>query len=128
MDKNFTTMDNDFSSMNDKHLHVQLGGLAFYDDRRFFQFCPDRAETGQVPRFRMSGVAQQLSDGTFAFEGVHRRRSQTTLLRKLAHGRLSATQDGSYLLTIRISKEEGLDVKDVLLREVYEAVEVFRKD
>lgn len=121
-------MSNNFTNIDDKQLHVQLGGLAFYDNCRFFQFCPDNAETGQVPRFRMSGVAQQLSDGTFAFEGVHRRRSQTTLLRKLAHGRLSATQDGSYLLTIRISREEGLDVKDVLLREVYEAVEVFRKD
>ena len=101
--------------------HVQLGGMAHYDDCKFFQFCPDECAPGAVPGFRSAGVAQQLPDGTFAFQAQPRRKCQSTLLKKVAHGRLSVTKDGCYQLTLKIAKSEGLCIKDTLFHEVVEA-------
>ena len=44
------------------------------------------------------------------------------LLRKAAHGRISATRDEAYQLTLKIFKREGLDVKEALLREAVELI------
>ena len=101
--------------------HAQLGGMAHYDHCKFFQFCPDECAVGAVPGFRSAGVAQQLPDGTFAFQAQPRRKCQSTLLKKVAHGRLSVTKDGCYQLTLKIAKSEGLCIKDVLFHEVVEA-------
>lgn len=101
--------------------HVQMGGMAHYDQCKFFQFCPDECGVGAVPGFRSAGVAQQLPDGTFAFQAQPKRKSQSTLLKKVAHGRLSVTKDGCYQLTLKIAKSEGLCIKDTLFHEVVEA-------
>ena len=48
--------------------HVQLSGMAFYDESKCFLFAPNEHGGGEkVPGFRSQGVAQQLTDGTFDF-------------------------------------------------------------
>ena len=47
--------------------HVQLGGMAYYDDKQYFLFSPDSVNQGVVEAFRRHGVAQQRQDGTFDF-------------------------------------------------------------
>ena len=65
--------------------HVQLGGMAFYDESKCFLFAPNEHGAGEkVQGFRSQGVAQQLSDGTFDFVVKPRVRSQSVLIRKLA--------------------------------------------
>ena len=49
-------------------------------------------------------------------------RANSTLLRKAAHGRISATRDEAYQLTLKIFKREGLDVKETLLGEAMELI------
>ena len=76
--------------------HVQLGGVAFYDGSKCFLFTPDQQGVrDQVPGFRSQGVAQQLSDGTFDFVAKAKPRSQSKLIKKLAHGRVSKTKDNA---------------------------------
>lgn len=87
-----------------------------------FHFAPNKAEVGSVET--ASGVfkVNVLSDGSY--EGVEvpkRVRHYAKLLRKVSHGRLSYTHDNSYLLTIRISVDENLDVPEVIMREAHEA-------
>ena len=47
--------------------HVQIGGQAYYDDRKYFLFSPDAPVPQAVESFRKAGVGQQMSDGTFDF-------------------------------------------------------------
>ena len=59
------------------------------------------------------GSLQQLKNGAYDYVACKpRRRANSTLLRKAAHGRLSATKDGAYQLTLKVFKREGLDVKE----------------
>lgn len=54
--------------VNNGSQHVQLGGMAFYDESKCFLFAPNEHGGGEkVLGFRSQGVAQQLSDGTFDF-------------------------------------------------------------
>ena len=72
--------------------HVQLGGVAFYDEGKCFMFSPENEGVrNKVEGFRSQGIAQQLTDGTFDFMAKPRIRSQAELIRKLAHGRVSKT-------------------------------------
>lgn len=103
--------------------HVQMGGQAFYDERKYFLFSPDDPVPGQVARFRGLGVAQQMSDGTFDFVRKPRPRTKSTLIKKLAHGRLSATIDGGIQLTLKVYRAEGLNIKETIIREANEAFE-----
>ena len=73
--------------------HVQIGGQAYYDDRKYFLFSPDTPVPQAVESFRKTGVGQQMSDGTFDFVVRPRTKSRSVLIRKLAHGRISRTQD-----------------------------------
>ena len=59
-------MDNkNYDALNQ---HVQLGGQAYYDERKYFMFTPAEPAPGMVARLRrMTGVAQQMTDGTFDF-------------------------------------------------------------
>ena len=102
--------------------HVQLGGMAVYGEGPNFMFMPDEAVEGQVERFRCCGVAQQMSDGTFDFVVRPRLRTRSTLIRKVAHGRLSATADEAIQLTLKVFKSEGLDYRKVFLKEVMEVL------
>ena len=102
---------------------VQLGGVAYVTDRKFVTFCPDDPVPGVVEPFVMTGKGQLMRDGTFDFSPQPpSRRRRGTLLKKVAHGRLSATKDGAFLLTLKVFKHEGLDVEKVMGKEANEAI------
>ena len=107
-----------------KQQHVQLGGMAFYDESKCFLFAPNEHGAGEkVQGFRSQGVAQQLSDGTFDFVVKPRVRSQSVLIRKLAHGRLSKTKDGAIQLTLKVFCDEGINIGSALVKEAEEAAD-----
>ena len=107
-----------------KQQHVQLGGMAFYDESKYFLFAPNEHGGGEkVQGFRSQGVAQQLSDGTFDFVSKPRVRSQSELIRKLAHGRLSKTKDGAIQLTLKVFCDEGINIGKALVKEAAEAAD-----
>ena len=103
--------------------HVQLGGQAYYDEKKFFMFTPDDPVVGQVQKFRGLGMAQQMADGTFDFVRKPQLKPKSTLIKKLAHGRLSATIDGAIQLTLKVYKTEGLNIKETIIKEAKEAFE-----
>ena len=103
---------------------VQLGGVAYVTDRKYVMFCPDDPVPGVVEPFVRTGKGQLMRDGTFDFSPQPpSRRRRGTLLKKVAHGRLSATKDGAFLLTLKVFKHEGLDVENVMEKEAKEAIE-----
>ena len=109
---------------NNGSQHVQLGGMAFYDESKCFLFAPDEHGVREkVQGFRSQGVAQQLSDGTFDFVVKPRIRSQSELIRKLAHGRVSKTKDGAIQLTLKVFCDEGINIGSTLVKEAEEAAE-----
>ena len=110
--------------VNNGSQHVQLGGMAFYDESKCFLFAPNEHGAGEkVQGFRSQGVAQQLSDGTFDFVVKPRVRSQSVLIRKLAHGRLSKTKDGAIQLTLKVFCDEGINIGSTLVKEAEEAAD-----
>lgn len=111
------TTNNQFNDCN----HVQLGGMAHYDERRYFMFAPDYCVPDSVPRVRrMCGVAQQLTDGTFDFVAQPRIRSQSTLIKKLAHGRVSLTKDKAIQLTLKVTPSENINIAETIAAEAEE--------
>ena len=101
--------------------HVQLGGMAHYDERRYFMFAPDYCVPNVVPRVRrMCGVAQQLTDGTFDFVAQPRLRTQSTLIKKLAHGRVSLTKDKAIQLTLKVMRNENINIAETIAAEAAE--------
>ena len=110
--------------VNNGSQHVQLGGMAFYDESKCFLFAPNEHGGGEkVQGFRSQGVAQQLSDGTFDFVVKPRIRSQSELIRKLAHGRVSKTKDGAIQLTLKVFCDEGINIGSTLVKEAEEAAD-----
>ena len=110
--------------VNNGSQHVQRGGMAFYDESKCFLFAPNEHGGGEkVLGFRSQGVAQQLSDGTFDFVVKPRVRSQSVLIRKLAHGRLSKTKDGAIQLTLKVFCDEGINIGSTLVKEAEEAAD-----
>lgn len=119
-------MDNkNYDALNQ---HVQLGGQAYYDERKYFMFTPAEPTPGMVARLRrMTGVAQQMTDGTFDFVAQPRPRAKSTLIRKLAHGRVSRTKNGDVQLWLKISPAEQLNIGDTISREAFSAAEAIRE-
>ena len=104
--------------------HVQLGGIAFYDESKYFLFSPDDSVPDKVQRMRrMHGVAQQMTDGTFDFVAQPRVKSQSQLIRKLAHGRVSKTKDGAIQLTLKITANENINIAQAIAVESAEATD-----
>ena len=104
--------------------HVQLGGIAFYDESKYFLFSPDDSVPDKVQRMRrMHGVAQQMTDGTFDFVAQPRVKSQSKLIRKLAHGRVSKTKDGAIQLTLKITANENINIAQAIAVESAEATD-----
>ena len=103
--------------------HVQLGGMAYYDDKQYFLFSPDSVNQGVVEAFRRHGVAQQMQDGTFDFVAVSKPKSQSELIKKLAHGRVSKTKDGAIQLTLKVFCHEGLNIAQTLTVESAEGAD-----
>ena len=104
--------------------HVQLGGVAFYDEGKCFMFSPENEGVrNKVEGFRSQGIAQQLTDGTFDFMAKPRIRSQSELIRKLAHGRVSKTKDGAIQLTLKVFCDERINISSTLVKEAEEAAD-----
>ena len=124
MKKNVNNQQVNGQQVNNGSQHVQLGGMAFYDESKCFLFAPNEHGGGEkVLGFRSQGVAQQLSDGTFDFVVKPRVRSQSVLVRKLAHGRLSKTKDGAIQLTLKVFCDEGINIGNALVKEAEEAAD-----
>ena len=125
MTQNIENVDQQVNIENQTNIsncdHVQLGGQAYYDEKKFFMFTPDDPIVGQVQKFRGLGMAQQMADGTFDF--MRKPQPKSTLIKKLAHGRLSATIDGAIQLTLKVYKTEGLNIKETIIKEAKEAFE-----
>ena len=108
--------------------HVQRGGIAFYDESKYFLFSPDDSVPDKVQRMRrMHGVAQQMTDGTFDFVAQPRVKSQSKLIRKLAHGRVSKTKDGAIQLTLKITANENINIAQAIAVESAEATDAIVK-
>ena len=124
MKKNVNNQQVNGQQVNNGSQHVQLGGMAFYDESKCFLFAPNEHGGGEkVQGFRSQGVAQQLTDGTFDFVVKPRVRSQSVLIRKLAHGRLSKTKDGAIQLTLKVFCDEGINIGSTLVKEAEEAAD-----
>ena len=92
---------------------------------KFVQFLPDD-EFAQIleQSIKTCGQLQMLRNAAFDYvANKPRARANSTLLRKAAHGRLSATKDDAYQLTLKIFKREGLDVRATMEREAYELLQ-----
>ena len=104
--------------------HVQLGGMAFYDDSRCFMFSPDEPVPDVVQRMRrMHGVAQQMTDGTFDFVAQPRVKAQSTLVKTLAHGRVSLTKDNAIQLTLKVMRNENINIAETIAAEAADAAD-----
>lgn len=101
---------------------IQLEGSAVFGSTNNFYFAPDTPVPEQVKKFRIPGVGQQMSDGTFDFTAKPRPCSQATLIKKLTHGRLSATCDGGIQLWLKVFKTEGLNIAEALSEEANIAI------
>lgn len=105
---------------------LQISGQTVFmtdeDNNEYVQFLPDETEGVLMDGWRHEGIAQRLRNGTFDFIARRRVRSSSVLLKKVAHGRLSATKDGAIQLTLKIFKKEGINFHDTFLEEAREAV------
>lgn len=111
------TTNNQFNGCN----HVQMGGMAHYDERRYFMFAPDYCVPNVVQRVRrMCGVAQQMTDGTFEFVSQPKPRTQSKLIKKLAHGRISLTKDKAIQLTLKVMANENINIAETIAAEAAE--------
>ena len=89
------------------------------------QFLPDD-ELVQVLEqgSQTNGQLQLMRNAAFEYVANKPRvRANSTLLRKAAHGRISATRDGAFQLTLKIFKREGLNVKETMLREAIDLID-----
>ena len=111
------TTNNQFNGCN----HVQMGGMAHYDERRYFMFAPDYCVPNVVQRVRrMCGVAQQMTDGTFDFVPKPHVKAQSKLIKKLAHGRISLTKDKAIQLTLKVMANENINIAEAIAAEAAE--------
>jgi hypothetical protein len=100
---------------------IQKGGIAYYDNCKFFMFSPDNAVPQSTETYRHRGVAHQMSDGTFQFVSRPASPKRTRLIKKLAHGRLTETPEGVVRLTLSASRDEGLNLRNAFIGEVIDA-------
>ena len=103
---------------NSNNIHIEGNALIC---KNYFAFAPGKLQ-GQVTNpYTQAGVARLSANGAFDFEAKPRKRTQSTLVKKVAHGRLSATHDGAIQLTLKVFKTEGIDILKTLRDEVWDA-------
>ena len=88
-----------------------------------FFFSPDDPVPQAVESFRKAGVGQQMSDGTFDFVPQPRTKSRSVLIRKLAHGRISKTQDDAVQLTLKFFRTENVVIAQAIMDEAQAAID-----
>ena len=87
----------------------QITGMAMYDThdgKHIVRLEPAVPITGMMEPFSGTGRVMVMSDGSMEAIVTHRKRSESTLLQKLPHGRLSLTKQGNVQLTLVFDKEE----------------------
>jgi hypothetical protein len=117
-----TNLMNVMKTVNRKtqNINTFIGRATFIGDQHF-TFSPDDPRPGSLRSTRQRGVAQRMSDGTFDFEAQPCRRAQSTLIRKLPHGRLSQTKDDAIQLTLKFYRRECINISGSLADEATEA-------
>ena len=55
-----------------------------------------------------------MRDGTFDFITQPRLRAQSELIYKLAHGRVSHTKDGAVQLTLKVYRDEDVNISQTI--------------
>ena len=117
-----TTSVSKTTSVREKTIeHFQLAGQGIYDEGKYFRFEPEDSDFGVVKPFKGNGSIQLLSDGTLDVVRIIRKRSLSTLIKKLPHGRLSKTFDGAIQLTIKVFLNEKTKINNILLAETAQA-------
>ena len=117
-----TTSVSKTTSVSEKTIeHIQLAGQGIYDDGKYFRFEPEDSDFGVVKPFKGNGSIQLLSDGTLDVVRTIRKKSLSTLIKKLPHGRLSKTMDGAIQLTIKVFLNEKTKINNILLAETAQA-------
>lgn len=107
---------------------INIEGCAFVSQKlNLFSFAPDNPVPGSVMSFRGQGTAQQMSDGTFDFVAKPQLRPQSTLIKKLAHGRASETKDGAIQLTLKVFSSENVNISETIKQEADVAVNAIRE-
>ena len=66
---------------------------------------------------------QQMSDGTFDFVVLPKVKSRSVLIRKLAHGRISRTQDDAVQLTLKFFRTENVIIAQAIMDEAQDAID-----
>lgn len=131
MNNNIDNVDKQFNADKQYSIshcdHVQLGGQAYYDEKKFFMFTPDDLVVGQVQKFRGLGMGQQMADGTFDFIRKPQLRCKSTLIKKLAHGRASKTKDDAIQLTLKVFRSESINISEAIRKEAMEAADAIRE-
>ena len=121
-----TTSVSKTTSVSEKTIeHIQLTGQGIFDDGKYFRFEPEDSDFGVVKPFKGNGSIQMLSDGTLDVVRIIRKKSLSTLIKKLPHGRLSKTMDGAIQLTIKVFLNEKVRISNVLLAETAQALSAY---
>jgi len=105
---------------------IILEGVACESVCGNFLFAPDDPVPGRAVPMRRWGWLQRMSDGTFEAIPYQWKRANSTLIRKLAHGRASLTQDGDIRLTLTVSPREGVNISKTILEEAIQASDAIR--
>ena len=66
---------------------------------------------------------QQMSDGTFDFVPRTKPKRRSVLIRKLAHGRRSRTQDDALQLTLKFFRTENVVIAHAIMDEAQDAID-----
>ena len=86
-------------NLNNQSVH----GTANYSQiSESFSFHPLLHQAGELPSYKRTGTAQQLTDGSFEFQARPWNKSHAEIIKLLSHGRLTKTVAGDFLLTIRV--------------------------
>ena len=91
---------------------------------KFIQFLPDDELTPVLEQpSKSSGQLQLLRNAAFDYVANKPRvRSNSLLIRKARHGRLSGTRDHAFQLTLKIFAAEGIDWQRAFVEEPIEVM------
>ena len=91
---------------------------------KFIQFLPDDELTPVLEQpSKTSGQLQILRDAAFDYVANKPRiRSNSLLIRKARHGRLSGTRDHAFQLTLKVFTAEGIDWQRAFVEEPIEVM------
>ena len=91
---------------------------------KFIQFVPDDEFTPVLEQSsKTSGQLQLLRNAAFDYVANKPRvRSNSLLIRKVRHGRLSGTRDHAFQLTLKVFASEGIDWQKAFVEEPIEVI------